>query len=113
MRSVSIWSIIDFPEIYASYEIVITIRFYYLKCMLLKASVFLVLAVTLIFAFGGCHREQPRGHRSARIGVLVPLTGPAAEIGKSLQNGLLLGQLQKTVRTLFVTLMSVSGMLRP
>lgn len=61
----------------------------------MKKSLFTPILVIAVLAFGGCKSEQQRVHtdqKSARIGVLVPLTGPAAEIGKSLQNGLLLGE---------------------
>lgn len=53
---------------------------------------FVPVLVLLLFLFCSCSKSPERpGAKVARIGVIVPLTGSAAEIGKSLQNGLLLG----------------------
>jgi branched-chain amino acid transport system substrate-binding protein len=53
---------------------------------------FFPMLVVLPFLFCGCSKGPERADaKVAKIGVIVPLTGAAAEIGTSLQNGLLLG----------------------
>ena len=51
--------------------------------------------LTMAILFSGCVQEQPvQGEETIKIGVLLPLTGPAAEYGTASQKGLILAQRQ-------------------